>query len=270
MSSQQDKQEITKNSAFLNKESKKIIRDLKKVDENKASKVEKNISESLIKCRATSIEWVLKTAEVLQLNEITIFKAISLIDNFVFSNLKGESIDMEDIKLSVIICLNIACKFEEVYSNYFNAFYKKFYGNGKGNFTKKQFVEREMEILKKINFKLNLENFHSSNLHIKTVISDLVNQEGENFSGFKEEFSKINEQVVKYYALQKESFIYSSLDSAVITIKMSFYIYNSRNASKSYLKKGLTEVKKFLKYICKDNDLKHKLICKEILSNVEI
>lgn len=208
--------------------------------------------------RNESIKWIFNLSESLQLNIEIIFKAVQLADLAVFSNFEPFNliIDSEDVRLSIIICLNLACKLEDKSLNFYEILFKYFNKNKFKTITKRQYFLRELEILEKINFNLNSDNFYSVNLTIQNyILNNLTNEQLNNNNNininnnYKEEFKRINLVTCTYYSYAEEALTLRALDSALIVNLITLNLLKRKVDDSGFIKTIKSLIKQIIK-IC--------------------
>jgi hypothetical protein len=106
--------------------------------------------------RGSMIEWIYIINSKLGGSDETLFKAISILDNYFMRNF--QQLEKERLQLISAVCYFIASKTEEVMS-----FDILFLQNTilKNKFSQEEIRETEIEILKKISFRLHRVNIHN-------------------------------------------------------------------------------------------------------------
>jgi hypothetical protein len=168
----------------------------------------------------------------------TCFKTIQIFDMYVCRGGKRTTEEFlnSDINLTVVICLNIACKLEEINCNYI-AFLKKNLLDEKSekNYSLKELSQKETEILKEINFKLSTPTFyHFNNLFLQFILPELISHYTNcssknyipNFNHYMTQLLKLNDYITKLYSTLNESFVNSPVCSGLICFKASLLCFN--------------------------------------------
>ena len=171
----------------------------------------------------------------------TYFKAVQIFDTYMhkiiikfLAHLKCEA---EEIRLKfvdfvnnlfvyAVLCLNIACKLEEINCNYLSFFNDNLL-NKRCNFTIIELSNRETEILKFLNFKISMPTpFEFNSVFIQITIHEIFSHD-ETFSSHETPASLIvhllnlNDNILKTYSEYFESIFNSSLTSGLICFKSS-------------------------------------------------
>lgn len=105
--------------------------------------------------RAKMMDWMIEVIKIYNQKESTIYKSFFLLD--LYLKKEKNKIKINQIHLIGGVCLFIASKFEEVvYLNINTLFEKILYKK----FSKKNIIDKELEILSVINFRSNLPNIY--------------------------------------------------------------------------------------------------------------
>jgi len=180
----------------------------------------------IIEERVKIVDWLIKICKKFNLKNETLFKAISLIDYYLSKSSK-KILRIEEIHFIGVICLNIACKFEEINCNYLIYFKENLLE--KGIYEKDDLIKMEIEILKTLQFKINIPNFYQFNNSLMQIaINNLFNnndgaeiKDNLKIQKFLNELLKQNEIVTKKFAILKESIFSSALNSGIVCFKMT-------------------------------------------------
>ena len=146
---------LNPNDIFSSKENKQIFNLTKKKLENlnlKNNLLNHSITERL---RAKIIDWIIEVLKLYNQKESTIYKTIFLLDYYLKK--KKTKIEVKSIHLIGATCIFIASKNEEVYYIKLNVLLDKILYN---KFTRKDILCKELDILKEIDFKVNLPNVY--------------------------------------------------------------------------------------------------------------
>jgi hypothetical protein len=154
---------------------------------------------------------------------------------------------LKELKIIIVLCLNIACKLEEINCNYIIYFKENLLDDEEKNdfFDLKELVKRETEILKIINFKVATPSFYVFN----NVYMQLLNMEifrTSNKLDFEEiqniitHLVKVNDTILKVYCTLHESVYISPLYSGLICIKATLLQFEDLYLS------NLSNLKKYL------------------------
>jgi len=178
--------------------------------------------------RCKTVYWLIKICKKFHLKNETLFKGISLLDYYLSRTTKKILRIEEEISFIAVVCLNIACKFEEINCN-FMIFFKDNLLE-KGVYELKDLIKKEIEILKTLQFKISIPNFYQINNSLMQVaIHNLFNyndcaaepQDIASVQIIVNELIKHNEFITKKYAILKESVFSSALNSGIVCFKMT-------------------------------------------------
>ena len=178
----------------------------------------------IIEERVKMVDWIMKICKKYNLKNETFFKAVNILDNFLAKTEK-RIMSLEEIQFNCVICLSIACKFEEVNCNYLIFFRENLLD--KNVYEMKDLINKEMEILKTLNFKLDMPYFYLFNNTIMQVaISNFYKdsnetQDSANIQVLCTELIKHNDFITKKFSLLKESIFSSALNSGIVCFKMT-------------------------------------------------
>ena len=172
---------------------------------------------------------------------------------------------IEEIHFISVICLNIACKFEEINCNYLIFFRDNLLE--KNIYELEDLIRKEAEILKALSFKINIPNFYNfNNSLIQVAIHNLYNYVDEaepidqtKISNIYNELLKHNDLVTKKFAILKESIFSSPLNSGIVCFKMTLI---------SMKMVGDIDTTKINEHI--DNDILSKIFNFEYIQRCEI
>jgi len=157
---------------------------------------------------------------------------------------------LKELKTIIVLCLNIACKFEEINCSYISYFKEHLLDEDENKefYQLPDLIKKETEILKIINFKLASPSFYVfNNVYIELVILEYsrvdCNLDKNEIQKFITRLVRINDVIVKVYCTLHESVYISPLYSGLICIKATFiyfeYLYK-RNLS--YLDNYLSNI----------------------------
>lgn len=171
--------------------------------------------------RTETVQWLIATVKNLNLRNETLFKAIQILDLFVAS-VDYRIKTAEEFVFNAVVCLNIACKVEEINCNYL-IFLKENLLNK--SYTKAEFIKKEMEVLKTIKFKTNLPNFYHFNSYFMQIAISQIITSGKNLKLIPLLIS-INDTSAKNFVPMKECIFSSPLNSGLIVFKASLLALN--------------------------------------------
>jgi hypothetical protein len=180
----------------------------------------------IIEERVKTVDWLIKVCKKFNLKNETLFKGISLVDYYL-SKTNKKIMRIEELHFIAVICLNIACKFEEINCNFLIFFKDNLLE--KGIYELDDLIKKETEILKTLQFKVNIPNYYQINNSLMQVaIHNLFNyNEGAEpndpakIQNFFNELLKHNEIITKKFAILKESIFSSALNSGIVCFKMT-------------------------------------------------
>lgn len=180
----------------------------------------------IIEERVKMVDWLIKICKKFNLKNETLFKAINLIDYYLSKSQK-KILRIEEIHFITVVCLNIACKFEEINCNYLVFFRDNLLD--KAVYELNDLIKKETEILMTLQFKVNIPNYYQfNNALMQVAIHNLFNYNDEaeiknvnKIQKIYNELIKHNEIVTKKFAILKESIFSSALNSGIVCFKMT-------------------------------------------------
>jgi len=180
----------------------------------------------IIEERVKMVDWLIKICKKFNLKNETLFRAISLID-FYLSKTTKKIMRLEEVHFIAVVCLNIACKIEEINCNYLIFFKENLLE--KGIYEIDDLIKKETEILKTLQFRVNIPNFYQFNNSLMQVAIHNINNFNEGaepkdpvkYQKIFSELLKHNEIITKKFALLKESIFSSALNSGIVCFKMT-------------------------------------------------
>jgi len=161
-----------------------------------------NNSIEFLDLRAKIVNQIIQICKNFRLKNETLFKTVQIFDvycwkisnfrSFSSKNISGNTIDdsslednknfhesaagtkttnssisemLRELKIIIVLCLNIACKLEEINCNYINYFKENLLDDVDKNdlYDLKELIKQELEILKKINYKISAPSFYVFN-----------------------------------------------------------------------------------------------------------
>lgn len=180
-----------------------------------------NHNKEFINNRNQIVEWLLFVSKNLNLRNETAFKAVHLLDIYISKTKKVIS-TIEELQYISVICLNLACKVEEVNCNYLNFLRENLLDE---ECSKGDFIKKETEVLKTLNFKLSMPNFYNfNNLFLEIVINSI--KEANLSPKLIKTIIMINDMVIKNFVALKECVFSSPLNSGLISFKTTMLAFN--------------------------------------------
>jgi hypothetical protein len=135
--------------------------------------------------RKKIVEWMLYVSKNLNFKNETVFRCIQLFDSYLSRSVEKISTitDLDsDIQLSAVVCLNLACKLEEINCNYIKFLNENLLDS---KYTMKQLVAKEIEILRTLKFKLHSSNFYNfNNLFLQIAIQEISSFKNKTLNEF--------------------------------------------------------------------------------------
>ena len=147
---------------------------------------------SIEETRSIMISWLSFLCSKLNFCEQTLFRCVSIFDQYIFQIPQEEStnLDKDQLSLIAIACLSLATKLEEINCNYVNFLNEKVLNtSNKKIFTNKDLTKMEFEILKILKYKI----FYSTPLDFIDIYLDIFSNflEKNNFIMVPEILSNI-------------------------------------------------------------------------------
>lgn len=161
--------------------------------------------------RKQIIEWVIFICRNLSFKPETLYRAISIFDLFISKNTTPVA-SINDVKLAAVASLNIATKMEELNCNFISFFTQNVLNEeGSECYSQKNLAEKEIEILKTLNFKTNKSNvFHFSSILLQLCFNSMENMQQFNW------LITVNDQILKQIIKEDCSVYASPVQSALI------------------------------------------------------
>lgn len=188
-----------------------------------------NHNKKTISYRYQIVEWLNFVSKNLNLKSETNFKAVQIFDSYL-SKTKEVMEQVEDLQFVAVVCLNLACKFEEVNCNYLNFMRTNLLDR---KCDKAEFIDAEKKVLKTLNFKLNSPNFFDFNLiFLQLAVNEMISLKIS--EKIINKLTLVNDIIVKNFAPMKESVFSSPLNSGLICFKttllaLSYLLGNSND-----------------------------------------
>lgn len=171
--------------------------------------------------RQATVQWVVSNAKNLSLKNETLFKAIQTLDLYV-ANMSYRIKTAEEYVFIAVVCLNLACKVEEINCNYLIFLKDNLLGK---SFSKADFIKKEMEILRTIKFRMNLPNFYTFNSNFMQLAIATLIKDGKNMKLIPLLIS-LNDTIAKNFVPMKECIFSSPLNSGIICFKATLLAMN--------------------------------------------
>jgi hypothetical protein len=173
-----------------------------------------NHNKTTISNRYQIVEWLIFVSKNLNLKSETTFKAVHIFDLYL---MKTDTVfnNVDELQFVAVVCLSLACKFEEVNCNYLNFMRTNLIER---KCEKEEFISKELEILKTLKFNLNLPNFFDFNL---IFIQIAVNKMSELkiSANIVKKMLLVNDSICKNFVPMKECVFSSPLNSGLICFK---------------------------------------------------
>ncbi|MCQ2819661.1 MAG: cyclin [archaeon] len=113
----------------------------------------KNYSDVLLTQRESMINWIIFLCDNLSFKRETMYRAITLYDLYLSESFNFMDISFDQLKLTAIACLSLATKLEEINCNYIEFLTSNVLNSQEEqNYSSKDLVLKEMEILKELKF----------------------------------------------------------------------------------------------------------------------
>lgn len=180
----------------------------------------------IIESRIKNVEKLIKICKKYNIKNETFFMSVSIFDNFLSKTQKRIKTLLEEMWVISIVSLNLACKFEEVNCNYLKFFKENLVDKQINTYDIKMLTNLEMEILKTLNFKIDIPNFYMfNNINMQIAISYIykenILENNENIERLCMDLFKHNDYIMKKFVLMKESIFSSALNSGIVCFKMT-------------------------------------------------
>lgn len=201
--------------------------------------------------RAKIVNQIIQICSNFKLRNETLFKTVQIFDmycwkisNFqTFTKNKSENLGqsseearqlsltemLKELKIIIVICLNIACKQEEINCNYISYFKENMLDDEEKNefYELKTLIEKETDILKVIKFRIATPSFYVfNNVFVQLCIIRYFRTNNKlvaiDFQNFITLFVRLNDIIVKVYCTLHESVYISPLYSGLICVKATF------------------------------------------------
>lgn len=177
----------------------------------------------------------------------TSFKAVQLFDLYLhkilkiflsLNKVKEQTDKEEEIKelftdfinyttVYAILCLNVACKIEEINCNYLSFFNDNLLKK-KFCFTIEELNRKETHIIKFLNFRTHIPSLFNFSMIFFQILIDIIFSDSIKFKNYREklinELLNTNAKISKIYSSYNESMFNSALTSALICFKASIAI----------------------------------------------
>lgn len=210
--------------------------------------------------RTKMVDWILDVISILKLSDETFFLSIHILDTYIFkkSNIK-EALNDSDIHIIGLVAILISSKYQAS-SNIGIDFIYEFVGYKV--FTKKEIIEKELEVIKVIGFESLIASF--PNEFISSHFYDFVNNNRKSIKS-RNVLNLIKFIELKSYYFSKlithfhEFNVYSSSEKSLICIVIAFDseiqdISDNKNLTINNTQKDY--IKNWIKYIISNNKSK--------------
>lgn len=206
-----------------NVQTSELVKTLKTLEASQISIQSFNVNhnKTVIANRYQIVEWVLFVSKNLNLKSETSFKAVQIFDLFL-SKTKKPVNSIEELQFVAVVCLNLACKVEEVNCNYLNFMRANLMDK---ECSKADFVGKEIEILKTLNFSLSFPNFFDFNTIFVQIALNIMNKLQISVKVINK-FLLANDLVLKNFAPMKECVFSSPLNSGLICFKTTILAFD--------------------------------------------
>lgn len=178
---------------------------------------------SFLKIRSKLVDWIIKVCEKFYFKKETLFRTISLFDMYVSLASQKENETIYKSRLSIVSCLSLATKLNEINSNY-TKFFTNTLLNQKGTtelYTNFDIAQKEMEILQTINYCLNSTNvYHFNNIFVILCLKYIRTEK------IKEKFLLKNEHILKEYLQSEQCVLQSPINCAILVINATLKQFN--------------------------------------------
>lgn len=184
-----------------------------------------NEDEDILQNRADVVQWIFSVSRELNLKNETAFKSIHILDQYLSQSGKVSKVQsMKELHFTAVVCLNLAAKMEEINCNYL-----KYFQENLTEFSLKEFVQKEMEVLKVLKFKLSFPGIDDFiNIFLQISINE-INSFYSKISTNKAEMDHVSNSrnmitslitfinnITKYFLQMKESVFTSQIASGLI------------------------------------------------------
>jgi hypothetical protein len=199
--------------------------------------------------RAKIVNQIIQICDNFKLRNETLFKTVQIFDMYCwkisnfqnFLKIEIENFDhpnenendpltlikmLKELKIIIVICLNIACKQEEINCNYISYLKEHLLDDPEKNeiYDLKTLIKKEIEIMKVINFRIAAPSIYVFiNVLIEFIIMEYFRKnpkiDASDLQNFITHFVRLNDVIIKVYCTLHESVFISPLYSALICIK---------------------------------------------------
>jgi hypothetical protein len=202
-----------------------------------------NHSKETICNRQQTAEWILFVCKNLNLKNETTFKAVHYFDLYL-SKTKKIYDDIEEMNYLAVVCLNLACKVEEINCNYLNYLMNNLLDETKHS--KEKFIKKEQEVLAVLKYKLSMPNFYTFNNIFLQIAVNIILEEKLEVKLIKH-MMNINDLISKNFVPLKESVFSSPINTGLVCFKTTILALNYLCGSgNEVLVNGLDKKLKFI------------------------
>lgn len=178
----------------------------------------KNFTQEVIKARTQIVEWVIFVCKNLNLKNETAFRAVQYFDLYLAFG-KNALLSIKDLQITMTVCLNLACKIEEINCNYLLFLNEKLL---ESKVTNKEIVDKEVEVLRGLNYRLSTPNLYTfNNIFLQIAIHEIMRLDYNEFIIFN--MANINDIVIKNFCPNKEAIFSSPLVAGLICFKATLF-----------------------------------------------
>lgn len=175
---------------------------------------DESLDESFHSLRKKFITIVFNLCSLYEISDESLFRSLTIFEMYYSKSTEKEKIK-KDIEFITLVCLNISIKEVEKRSNFLSFFTENILPNWfELSFSKKDFILKELEVLKTINFRiLNPNVFDFNMIFLSLLLFTSVN------SSYKENIQQINRQILIKYLFDDNSVGKSPLSISMDIVK---------------------------------------------------
>lgn len=188
----------------------------------------KEYPKNFIPLRTQLLNWVINICQRLHFKQETLYRTISLFDQFISATGSKATQDISHYKLVIIACLSISTKINEVNANYIKFFTKNIL-NVKTNklYKSSDIYTEEMEILSSINYCINSSTICQFNsIFTKICLSHFINGKS------KQLFSTLNDKLLREYVVSSNSLVVSPVNGAILVMNATLNYFKDNEVNK--------------------------------------
>lgn len=188
------------------------------------------------KTRSSLLQWLIQISHKLFLSNETTHRAITIFDQYISSFPHYIPIPNKEMKLTLVGCLSLSSKFHEVNANYNVFLTQNLFHND--TFTTEDLHNKEIDILKRINYNINIANVYTFN-SILLNISERVIRDDK----VKAKFVNVNTTLLEQYILTKEALQLTPINSAIYVINCTLSTFNESDIDKSNIVNSILKIR---------------------------